>query len=260
MKKILSLILIALLLMALALPVMAAGEPAHLVDDAGLLSAYEEEALEEELSSLSDKWNMDIVVVTADDLGGKSSRAYADDCFDYGGYGYDGILWLIDMDNRKSTISTCGYGITVFTDAGQDRMQDILAPMLTNEAYAEAIEEFIDLCDDYCRRADAGEPYDAGSLPKGSFAFGKSLFIALAVGFVIAFIATAVMKGQLKSVRAKAAASDYLKPGSLQVTEARDLFLYRNVDRRAKPKESSGGSSTHRSSSGRSHGGSSRGF
>lgn len=259
MKKILSMILIALLLVP-ALPVMASGEPAHLVDDAGLLSSYEEEALEEALSSLSDKWDMDMVVVTADDLGGKSSRAYADDFYDYGGYGYDGILWLIDMDNRQSTISTCGYGITVFTDAGQDRMQDILAPMLTDEAYANAIEEFIDLCDDYCQRADAGEPYDVGSLPRESFAFGRSLFIALAVGLVIAFIATAVMKGQLKSVRAKAAASDYLKPGSLQVTEARDLFLYRNVDRRAKPRESSGGSSTHRSSSGRSHGGSSRSF
>ena len=34
-----------------------------------------------------------------------------------------------------------------------------------------------------------------------------------------------------------------------------DLFLYSNISKRPKPKESSSGSSTHRSSSGRSHGG-----
>jgi len=66
------------------------------------------------------------------------------------------------------------------------------------------------------------------------------------------------MKGQLKSVRFKSAASDYTKAGSMNVTESRDLFLYRTVSRREKPRENSGGSSTHTSSSGRSHGGGGR--
>ena len=48
-----------------------------------------------------------------------------------------------------------------------------------------------------------------------------------------------------------------MKQGSLQVTESRDIFLYRNVIRTAKPKETS---TTHTSSSGRTHGGSSGKF
>lgn len=47
-----------------------------------------------------------------------------------------------------------------------------------------------------------------------------------------------------------------MKKESLNITEKRDLFLYRTVSRTAKPKnESSGGSSTHTSSSGSTHGG-----
>ena len=54
-------------------------------------------ALEEEANNLSSEYNMDIVIVTTNDAAGKTSREYADDFFDYGGFGvgpdYDGILF-----------------------------------------------------------------------------------------------------------------------------------------------------------------------
>lgn len=49
---------------------------------------------------------------------------------------------------------------------------------------------------------------------------------------------------------------NYMKRGSLNVTESRDLFLYKTFTRTAKPKNnSSSGSSMHTSSSGSTHGG-----
>ena len=75
----------------------------------------------------------------------------------------------------------------------------------------------------------------------------------LSVGFIIAFISTLVMKHKLKSVFSKTEAHEYIKDGSMNITRARDIFLYRNIRRTAKPKNTS--SSTHTSSSGRSHGG-----
>lgn len=258
MKKLLSLFLTLTLLLALAVPAMAADAPC-LVDNADLLDATEEEILIEMLEEVSVSWNVDVVVVTEADLQGASSTAYADDFFDYGGYGEDGILWLIDMDNRQSTISTAGSCIAAFTDAGQEYMQDELAPMLTDGEYYEAIAYFTELCDDYLQRADEGTPYDTDDLPYMTFDPLFSAIVALVIGLVVALIVTGIMKAQLKSVRSKAEAADYLKSGSLQVTESRDLFLYRHVNRMAKPKQNSG-SSVHTSSSGRSHGGSSRGF
>ena len=80
-----------------------------------------------------------------------------------------------------------------------------------------------------------------------------NIIIALIIGFVVALIATGIMRGKLKSVRAKYEAADYVRSGSMKVTESRENYLYRHVSRIPRPKDS--GSSTHRSSSGRSHGG-----
>jgi uncharacterized protein len=66
------------------------------------------------------------------------------------------------------------------------------------------------------------------------------------------------MKSKLKTVRYKAEANSYVRPGSMNITVSRDLFLYRTVAVSPKPKsnsDSDGGSSTHTSSSGSTHGG-----
>ncbi len=58
-------------------------------------------------------------------------------------------------------------------------------------------------------------------------------------------------------MRMQYAANGYVKANSMDVTESRDLFLYTQVMRVEKPKEtsSSDDSSTHTSSSGETHGG-----
>ena len=79
--------------------------------------------------------------------------------------------------------------------------------------------------------------------------------ISLVIGFVVSGIITGMWKNQLKSVEMQRAASSYLKPGSLNISYTRDLFLYRTVNRTEKQKDSDGGSSTHKSSSGTTYGG-----
>ena len=119
---------------------------------------------------------------------------------------------------------------------------------------------FADHCDDFCRQASEGNPYDVDNIPSGPFPFLLLAAVALVVGLLIAFIVTAVMKAQLKSVRSQPTANNYLKSGSLKITQSTDLFLYRNITRTPRPKQNSGGSSVRTSSSGRVHGGSSRKF
>jgi uncharacterized protein len=128
---------------------------------------------------------------------------------------------------------------------------------LSDGEYADAFTIYADLCDDFFTQAKTGQPYDVGHMPKEPFNIAWNLFVAAIVGFVIALIATNIMKGKLKTVRFQSAANSYVKANSMNVTESRDLFLYTQVARHAKPKEtsSSGGSSTHTSSSGTTHGG-----
>jgi uncharacterized protein len=127
---------------------------------------------------------------------------------------------------------------------------------LKEQEYALAFNDFADNCDAFLEEAKSGTPYDSGHMPKGSFPLVSNVLIALAAGFIIAFIVVSVMRAKLKSVRSEKAAANYIKSGSMHITEQKDIFLYRNITRTERPKESdSGGSSTHSSSSGSTHGG-----
>lgn len=248
--------------------VSAAGDLPRLVDIADLLSDSEETALLEMLDEISERQRVDVVVVTVDSLEGKSATQYADDFYYEYGYGFgdegDGILFLISIGDRDWCMSTKGFGITAFTDAGQAYMSGLFVSDLTEGNYAAAFTTFAELCDEFITQADTGVPYDVDNLPKEPFAFGMWLAVSFGIAFVIALIVTGMMKGQLKSVSSQSQADNYIKDGSMQLTRNNDLFLYRHVDRREKPKDntsdSSGGSSTHTSSSGATHGGSSGKF
>lgn len=259
MKKLLT---VLSLLLCFALPVFAAGAD-PVADDADLLTASQEDTLTQLAEDFREQWDMDMVIVTADDVKGMESEEYADFYYDSNGYGigpgYDGILLLIDMENRVCAISTCGEAKEIFTDGDMDYILDEVIYYLSDGDYHEGAATFIQLCDDICLQmqddifydiADTEDMTEDSELSPVSVAI-----ISLVAGLIVALIATGIMRSKLKTVRAKNAAADYLKPGSLNLTESRDLFLYRNVTRRERPKQNSGGGSI-----GRSHGGRSRGF
>lgn len=80
MRKRLFAIFSALLFsMLLTVPVSASGSLPRLVDDAGLLSDSEEVDLLEELDEISERQQVDVVVVTVNSLEGSSAMEYADD-------------------------------------------------------------------------------------------------------------------------------------------------------------------------------------
>lgn len=248
-----------------AVAVQAADDLLRIADWAELLSDSEEAELSDCLDEISERQQFDVVIVTVDSLEGADVTAYADDFFDYNGYGFgeekDGIVFLISMEERDWCISTSGYGITAFTDAGQEYMTEKILPYLSDGAYAEAFRIFAEQCDDYITQARAGTPYDVDNIPVEPFSPLGALIIAIVVGFVVSFIVTGIMRLGMRSVFSEAAADSYMKKDSLCLTKNYELFLYRNVTKTEKPKEtstssSSGGSTTHISSSGNTHGGS----
>ena len=236
-------------------------ELTRVVDMADLLDNSEEADLLSMLDEISNRQELDVVVVTVNTLDGKTPMDYADDFYDYNGYGFgenrDGVLLLVCMEDRDWRISTSGYGITVFTDAGIEYISEKFLPDLSDGNYADAFTTYAELCDEFITQARTGDPYDTNNLPKEPFNVFTSLLISLAVGILVSLIVTGKMKGKLKTVRMQPAAEEYVRKGSMLVTESSDLFLYSHVDRRAKSKDndSGGRSSTHTSSSGSSHGG-----
>ena len=85
----------------------------------------------------------DVAVVTADTLDGKTPMAYADDFYDYNGYGFgeskDGVLLLVSMEDRDWWITTTGYGITAITDAGREYMSERFLPAMSEDVYKRQV-------------------------------------------------------------------------------------------------------------------------
>ena len=241
----------------------------RLKDEAGLLSEDEADSLLAQLDEISERQSCDVIVVTVASLDGKTAESYADDYFDFNGYGLgqdrDGILLLLSMEDRDWAISTHGFAITAFTDAGQSYMTDHFLSYISDGEYAQGFQKYAELCDQFLTQAKEGEPYDTDNLPKGSVAF-VWLPIDIVIGCIIAFFRAQGKKKRLKTVRKKVSARDYIVQGSLKVRTGREILLNRVVSSRdisssdSSSSGSGGGSSTHTSSSGETHGGSSGKF
>ena len=250
MRKWIVTLLTVLLTAALTLPVFA--NDTLVVDDADLLFFDEEQELTDALLDIRYLYEMDVVVVTTNTLYGKTPRAYADDYYDENGYGYDGVLLLISMEDNDWYISTCGAAITAFNDDGIDYIAEQIVPYFSDGDFYGGFMEFAWLCESFLSQYESGEAYDAGNLPKEPFPVGKCLLGCAIGAAVIALIVVLILKGQLKSVKMKSAASDYVVDGSLQLTQSNEFFLYHTISRVEKPKNNNG---THMYGGGHSHGG-----
>ncbi len=236
MKKICIFLLLFLLLFG-TLSVSAAGE--YLFDGENNISDSQKWVLGEKLETASRHHGVDIVVLTAADFGGKSAKTYAESFYSTGSFRDDGILLLVSMAKREYYICTSGSCIKTFGDRGLDRLEDAIVPKLKTGDVNGAALAFLYQVEDILVNG-GGE---------GSFSPWKTALICLGIGAVVALIVVLIMIAQLKSVRSKHSAADYVRPGSLQMTQVLDLYLYHTTTRREKPKSSSG------SSGGRSFGG-----
>lgn len=277
-KRVISIVFAIFLVSLSVLPVFAISDGAaaygRLVDNARLLTDEEYGNLKKNIDDVSEKYNFDVVIVTEKSIGDKTPTEYADDYFDYNGYGegddHDGILFLLNMETRKWAISTTGAGIPYFTDSIQSKIMDSVLPSLKSGDYYDAFSTFVEECDTYIYQGvndisygdDAD--YSNGSITKSKIPVHYIVIGGIFGGAFIGAIVVLIMKSKLKSVRMQPLANSYVKSGSFNVTEHTDLYLYRHVSKTAKPKDnggsSGGGSSTHTSSSGTTHGGSSGSF
>ena len=234
-------------------------------DNAGVLTEDEDNELEDALEELSLRQNFDVVIATIESLESvdyDNMEQYADDLYDFCQFGYgadrDGVLLLVSVGDRKWHISTCGYGITAFTDAGIQYLGEQMTPDMADGDYAAAFRTFVQWSDAYIDAARSGRPYDVKNLPREPLS-PMYLFLAVGIGLVLAWVIVHVMKSRLRSVAFQENAASYVREGSMNLTNSRELFLYRDVHRtervEEKDSDSSGGSSTHTSSSGTTHGG-----
>lgn len=264
MKKISSILTVIFLMIAACVTVSAKTENTDVFDQAGLFS--QTEALQNSVSELKEATGWNVAIVTTDDADGKSSMVYADDFYDQlFGINTDGILYLIDMDNRENYISTSGEAILYIDDYRIERILDETTPNLSDGDYDQAAIDFIQTVAKYYAdgipesNADYTIDADGNYEKKREFPLG---FAALA-GVIAAVIGVATVLIRYKT-HSSPGASIYMDSRETRFRDKRDMYL-REYTRSVDISSSSsggggGGSSTHTSSSGGTHGGGGRGF
>ena len=116
-------------------------------DYAKLIPDDKEKEIYNMIKKFISKYNMDMAIVTINENPKSSSMGYADDFYDYNDFGVgvnkNGLLFLIDMDNRKMWISTTGKAIEIYNDKRIDAILDYTYDKISKKDYSGCAEQFI---------------------------------------------------------------------------------------------------------------------
>lgn len=227
-----------------------------LVDDGDLLTSYEESQLLELLESLSEKQYADIAVVTVNSLEGKDAQAFADDYYDYNGYGYgedySGIMLVVCLPTRDYALTTYGEARDLLTDRALDRIEDAFVSKLSDGDYYGAFRAYANTTDQMMDEERSPAPT---SVPL------VWVPVCLLIGFSISGVIATAKKSKLKSVARQYEANNYYNRQSFRLRRKNDRYINSTMSRVPLhtddgPSRGSGSGHTfHTSSSGRIHGG-----
>ncbi|NLC04619.1 MAG: hypothetical protein GX787_10125 [Tissierellia bacterium] len=264
-KVALNLLLIMIIIFALN-PILVIGESFLVIDDANLFTEAELIELNQEAIAISNSYNMDIVILTTNDANGKSSRDYGDDYFDENGYGVgpdlDGILFLIDLDNGEAYISTSGIGIRYLTDSRIESLIDLVFDQgLGDGGYYRGTMGFLSGTKSYLQSGIPSDQYsqDESVKEKNTLTPMEGILSSVAgllasTGFFFRTKSKYKMKNPVKPL-------NFRNNSMINFTSEDDRLVDTIVTNRMIPKASnndSGKSTTHTSSSGKTHGGGGR--
>ena len=266
------------------------GQP-RVFDQAGLFSETEIIQLEEKIAQCRKSTKMDVVIVSAYADGERSAEEYADDYYDYGGFGVgkkaSGVLLLYYMDGPgqpggECYISTAGTMINMLTDERIESILDDVYGDLGNRDFAGATEHFLEDVKAYVKEGVESGQYtydrDTGEIVR----YHSIRLYEVAIAMVIAGILAGSVCLDIKKRYAMKQSSREIS-NSLQAYRADCAFCFsvagdkmvnkyvRSVPIPRNTSSGSGGrghsgscsagrSTIHTSSSGSSHGGGGRRF
>ena len=253
MKK--RIIFIAVLVLSFMPALALAFENPALVDEAGYLTEEQAAEISDKLNKLRTEYDFDTAVYIEKAMSGVDAQNTADDIFDDksygGGSGKDGIMLYISEEPRKYHYTTHGTGITRFNDSALEYVDDAVLPYLQDDDYYSALITYADTAQEVLEATAQGEPFE---YPTSIIYIICVVAAGLLIPLVIASAAMHIKLARMKTAVGNDYAENYVKPGSMHLSQSSDIYLYSNVTKTPIPKETSD-SGTHVSSSGETHGG-----
>ena len=298
MKKTLRMLLLVLVLcVGLVMPAAAettdgfASDHICMVDMAGVLNEQEVTELEMMIDEIRTRQKFDIAILIVSEEDIPSVEEYADDYYDYGGFGAgkkaSGVLLLYYMDGPgqpggECYISTAGTMINMLTDERIESILDDVYGDLGNRDFAGATEHFLEDVKVYVKEGVESGQYtydrDTGEIVRYHSIRLYEVAIAVVIAGILAGSVCLDVKkryamkqssrevsNSLQAYRADCAFCFSVAGDKMVNKYVRSVPIPRNTSsgsggRGHSGSSSAGRSTIHTSSSGRSHGGGGRRF
>lgn len=216
-------------------PWQSQAQISYVYDQADLLSEEQEQNLQEWAEKKKEAEKQNFVFLTSDDTGNQDTKTYADHFYDTHGFEkQDGILFLIDMDNRQLTISTTGSMRAYMTDKRVEAVLEEVKSYASEGAYDRVFTELGEKTLNYLQKQKQQEEktdfaQNKASVKKNTLSateVGVSCLIGIISGGIFFFV---ILK---KYNRKPNLSSSYRENTELFLKRQNDDLIHHTVTRR----------------------------
>ena len=232
-------------------------EEEKIYDFADLYTDEEEKNLYSAVYDYTQRRNLDLVIVTIND-NFESTQEYADDFYDYNNFGYgtdrDGLLFLVDMENRYVYISATGGAMSLYPDVECNMITEQVYTYFSDQNYYDGTYQMIKTLDTYYEIS-----YNDSNIDEYKYNTADVNYLYVFIfATVCTIIGIVILIKRNDLVKVATTSEEYYDKGSIGVHRIKDVVIGHHVTKHAIQRDTgshgggfSGGG--HISSSGSSH-------
>lgn len=229
-------------------------------DHSELFSAAKLPSWEKQLRDLANKYGIAPYVVTVDDFHYLSPEQWGANYYNANQLGLDpqaanGVIMIINPSTRDLWFLGHGEGEKALTPYGINKLYEHVKKPLGDDDWDGGMQVYLREITDYFKQWKAGTPYSENHPVPARLTLESTLWglgIALGAGGISGYGVMALLERKHHTAQKQSGASNYIVPGSNQITGSEEVFVNSYVTRVARPKKSKSSSSGTFSSGGTS--------
>ena len=243
-KKIIAIFVAVIICLSAAISASAYTQQ-YVIDYADKLASSELEELNSFAEKLETAYGVTVLFCITEDTGDVTADEFASETYDDYTDNENGLIIVHDDWNKSYSVFTSGNADEYFSDAAVDSIIDAYD---SDESYYGGIYACYELAEEYLENGYSGgyvndsEPLNNDTDTTGAIEEkdGVSIIwlpVSLLIGLLVGFLIINGIASKNKSVKMQKNATVYTRPGSMVITGSADNFLYNNIERREKPKQ-----------------------